>query len=81
MEGHKEPSEELLLPQREWRDYLEPEETDEGMPDTPTIHEAMGETAPGELMCARCGYTYDHTENRCPVCDYEGYVEPNGRLY
>jgi hypothetical protein len=76
-DGPKHQSEALSHLQREWRDYLEPGEEDEGMPDTPTIHEAMGETAPGELMCARCGYTYDHTENECPVCDYEGYVDPD----
>ncbi|SFQ08916.1 hypothetical protein SAMN05216277_1193 [Halolamina pelagica] len=29
-------------------------------------------------MCARSGYTYDHTENECPMCDSEGYIDPDG---
>jgi len=77
-DGPKHQSEALSHLQREWRDYLEPDEEAEGMPDTPTIHEAMGETAPGEVMCARCGYTYDHTENECEMCGSDGYVDPDG---
>lgn len=76
-DGPKHQSEALAHLQREWQDYLEPDEDGGGLPDTPTVHEAMGEAAPGELMCARCGYTYDHTENECPMCDFDGYVEPD----
>lgn len=76
-DGSKYQSEALAHLQREWRDYLESENKGDEVADTPTIHEAMGEAAPGELVCARCGYTYDHTENECPICDYEGYVVPD----
>jgi len=77
-DGSKYESEALRHLQQEWRDYLEPDHDDREMPDTPTIHEAMGEAPPGEVTCVRCGYTYEHTERECPMCGSDGYVDPDG---
>lgn len=76
-DGPKHASRALSHLQQEWRDYLDDDDDDRPDLDTPTIHEAMGEAEPGEVLCARCGYSYDHNENTCPMCGSDAYAEPD----